>query len=221
MKKLLIAMLMFAATGVAGAAQTGARGHAQGQAPAVAAVDSGGVVAYSDTTSADSSVAVGASAPAVGHSVSLSFKDVSDPFGLIAYLTTIGIGGVVVAIFFVILCLIVMLSPVALIVMILYFVFRRRKERYKIVEKAMETGRPLPKDMLNPDLESKELLWRKGVKNFFIGLGLVALFLSFGFDSLTGVGALVAIYGVGQAVIARTSVGKGGGGRSHGGDGEE
>ena len=114
-----------------------------------------------------------------------------------------------------------MLSPVALIVMILYFVFRRRKERYKIVEKAMETGRPLPKDMLNPDLESKELLWRKGVKNFFIGLGLVALFLSFGFDSLTGVGALVAIYGVGQAVIARTSVGKGGGGGSHGGDGEE
>ena len=205
MKKLLIAMLMFAATGVAGAAQTGARGHAQGQAPAVAAVDSGGVVAYSDTTSADSSVAVGASAPAVGHSVSLSFKDVSDPFGLIAYLTTIGIGGVVVAIFFVILCLIVMLSPVALIVMILYFVFRRRKERYKIVEKAMETGKPIPDELRRTETMSPDMLWRKGIRNASIGLGIVALALCKGSNFIGGVGLIILFYGVGQAVIARTT----------------
>ena len=218
MKKLLIAMLMFAATGVAGAAQTGARGHAQGQAPAVAAVDSGGVVAYSDTTSADSSVAVGASAPAVGHSVSLSFDDISDPLSLIANLTTIGAGGVAMAILMVVIGLVFLLSPVILAVVILYLLFRRRNERYNSAGKAMETGQPLHKDVRRAEMESKELLWRKGVKNFFIGLGLVALFLSLGVDGLAGVGALVALYGVGQAVIARTSARKGRDGGEDSGD---
>ena len=72
----------------------------------------------------------------------------------------------------------------------------------------METGQPLPDDMKRGAIESNEVLWRKGVKNFFIGLGLIAVFVSFDIESLIGVGVLVALYGAGQGVIAKTSAGK-------------
>ena len=137
-----------------------------------------------------------------------TINDVSDPFNLIAYLTNLDFGGVIVAIFFVLLCIITVLSPVILIAVILYLVFKRRNDRYRVIEKAMETGQPLPDDMKRGAIESNEVLWRKGVKNFFIGLGLIAVFVSFGIESLIGVGVLVALYGAGQGVIAKTSAGK-------------
>ena len=172
------------------------------QADGKAGADS--IVAYSDTTAADTAAAQQHDM-VQGHTGNFSLDDVTDPFKLIAYLATIGVGGVIVAIFFVIMCLLVLFSPVIVIVLILYLLFRRRKERYRLVEKAMETGHPLPEGMRGTELESSEVLWRKGVKNFFIGLGLIAVFLSFDWDVFVGIGALVALYGAGQAVIAYTT----------------
>ena len=173
-----------------------------------AVTDTNGIVAYSDTTVTDTAAANSADGEDQHGAGAMTINDVSDPFNLIAYLTTLDFGGVIVAIFFVLLCIITVLSPVILIAVILYLVFKRRNDRYRVIEKAMETGQPLPDDMKRGALESNEVLWRKGVKNFFIGLGLIAVFVSFGIESLIGVGVLVALYGAGQGVIAKTSAGK-------------
>ena len=53
--------------------------------------------------------------------------------------------------------------------------------------------------------QSDEYLWKKGIKNVFLGIGLAILFKCLGADPLTGIGWLVALYGVGQAVISKTS----------------
>lgn len=173
-----------------------------------AVTDTNGIVAYSDTTVTDTAAANSADGEDQHGTGVWTINEVSDPFNLIAYLTTLDLGGVIVAIFFVLLCIITVLSPVILIAVILYLVFKRRNDRYRVIEKAMETGQPLPDDMKRGAIESNEVLWRKGVKNFFIGLGLIAVFVSFGIESLIGVGVLVALYGAGQGVIAKTSAGK-------------
>lgn len=211
MEKFIVTLLMAVTLCLPAAARHGAQGQGRQSVAATAAVDTGAVVAYSDTTATDTA-AYGAGTNATGTGVSrhysFSIDDVTDPFNLIAYLATIGAGGVVVAIFFVILCLLVVFSPVILLVVILVMVSKRRSERYKVVEKAMETGRPVPDDIRPSVFDSKELLWRKGIRHIFIGIGLVALFWCFGWDRLTGVGLLVMLYGAGQAVIARTSARK-------------
>lgn len=209
MKNLLVTLTMAVAFGLAAEAQSSAYKPNANAASEVNAADTAGIVAYSDTASADTAAyASHPSGQTWQQPVSdddPSWNHVNDPFELIAYLTTVGMGGVVVAVFFVLLCVVLVFSPIILVAVILYLVFKRRNERYKIMEKAMETGRPLPADMQRQELESSEILWRKGVRNFFVGLGLVAVFLPLDLEQLGGIGVLVALYGVGQAVIAYTT----------------
>lgn len=55
---------------------------------------------------------------------------------------------------------------------------------------------------------SDEWLWRRGIRNLAIGLGIALLFLCMGAKAITGVGLLIACYGGGQMVMARTSANK-------------
>ena len=73
---------------------------------------------------------------------------------------------------------------------------------YEVAEKAMENGQPIPDQFMEPE---KTDTWQRGVKNIFIGVGIAVLFYCFGFESLAGIGWLVAICGVGQAVIGKAS----------------
>lgn len=201
MKRLLITMLTVVALGLNAAAQTGKGSHGTQQ-------DTAAIVMYSDTTSTDTTASAATAYSndnGEDNSIKVTFKDVSDPFNLIAYLTTIGAGGVVVAIFFVILCLLTVFSPVILVAIVLYLVFKRKRERYRIVEKAMETGQPIPDEMRRTETMSPDMLWRKGIKNASIGLGIVALALCLDWDFLVGFGLIMVFYGGGQAVISRTT----------------
>ena len=203
MKNLIVTLIAFVALGLPAAAAPNAHEQDTLEAQGASAADTIGIVAYSDTTAADTAVATGGDGGSNPHG--MWFGDVDDPLNLVAYLSTIGAGGVIVAVFVVILGLLFLLSPFIVIALILYFLFKRNKDRYRMAEKAMETGQPMPEGMRATEFESSEALWRKGVKNFFIGLGLIAVFLSLGIEELTGIGILVALYGAGQGVIARTT----------------
>lgn len=201
--KSLIATLMVA---LAACMPVHAQRSAYGQvSDAAQAADTAGIVAYSDTTVVDTA----ATEPVVdnggGSRWELSIKDVDEPFTLIAYLATIGVGGVIVAVFFVLLCLLTVFSPVILIAVVLYMVMKRKNARYRLVEKAMETGTPIPDEIRRSETLDGGMLWRRGIRNASIGLGIVAFAICVGSGWVAGIGLIVAVYGAGQAVIARTS----------------
>lgn len=190
-------------------AQTHKSGHATPTEQVAGRTDTAGIAAYSDTTSVDSADTAAQASQDTYYDDDFykrfSLDDVNDPFNLIAYLTTIGVGGVIVAIFFVILCLLTVFSPVILIAVILYLLVRRKRERYRIIEKAMETGQPIPDELRRTETMSSDMLWRRGIRNASIGLGIVALALCMWSDFVGGVGLVILFYGLGQAVIARTT----------------
>ena len=99
-------------------------------------------------------------------------------------------------------------APFIILALVLWLIFRNRNRRYKLAEKAMETGQPLPQELIRTEQQSDEYLWKKGIKNTALGIGLVAFFYCLGADPLVGIGWLGALFGVGQAVIAKTSASK-------------
>ena len=67
----------------------------------------------------------------------------------------------------------------------------------------MEMGQLPPAKADAAFAESDEMLWKKGVKNSALGLGLALMFFMFDAEGLAGVGLLVLCYGLGQVYMAR------------------
>ena len=77
----------------------------------------------------------------------------------------------------------------------------------KLAQMAMEKGQPIPDELLNnqPDEVSDE--YQKGMRQCFVGVGLM-IFLYFAAGTIGfGIGALVFCIGLGK-VLAAKSVGK-------------
>lgn len=183
------------------------RHHPQVVNPISVPNDTTGIVAYSDTTSIDTA---GTSIPAGDDDSfddedfyvdNISIHDLKDMFGL-------GVGGTLLAIFIVVLTVLICLAPFLLVGFIIYVISKNRRQRYQLAEKAMESGQEIPQELVRIERQSDEYLWKKGIKNIFVGIGLAILFKCLGADPLTGIGWLVALYGVGQAVISKTSSSK-------------
>lgn len=163
---------------------------------------SSGVDAFSDTTSIDSAY-------------SSSFDDdwdSDDPVekGVGKMLENIFsdsavVPGMVIAIIAIV--IIFLLAPLLIIIAIFYFVNKNRKEKMKLAQMAMEKGQPIPDELLNnvPDEVSDE--YQKGMRQCFVGVGLM-IFLYFAAGTIGfGIGALVFCIGLGK-VLAAKSVGK-------------
>ena len=183
------------------------RHHPQVVNPTSLPDDTAGIVAYSDTTSIDTA---GTSLPA---SVDDDFddedvyvdnfplNDLKDMFG-------VGVGGTIIAILVILVMLLIAIAPFLVVIFIVYLVFKNRRQRYELAEKAMSSGQQIPQELVRTERQSDDYLWKKGIKNIFVGIGLAILFKCLGADPLTGIGWLVALYGVGQAVISKTSSSK-------------
>ena len=163
-----------------------------------------GIEAFSDTTSADTSTAVASSyddddddAPQYSK---YSTTRYSDPFDYVGNM--FGTGGVVVIC---ILCLVfgllLIFSPFILLFLVIRLLMRRHDDRVRLAEMAMEKGQPIPESEKGIDRQSDEYLVKQGLRNAFLGGGLCVMFLIWDSDFLAGIGALVLLYGLGQAVI--------------------
>jgi hypothetical protein len=91
---------------------------------------------------------------------------------------------------------------------VVWIIVRNRNQRLKLAEKAMESGQPIPQEALKPVVETDDELWNKGIRNLFLGLGLIACGYFLIGDLLQGIGVVLAFYGAGQALIARSSKNK-------------
>ncbi len=208
MKKYLITILLIGALFTMNTAMAQKHRHNPKVVNTTSVPDTMGIEAYSDTTSTDTAGVT--SYPAnydddwddedvfVDH---FSFKDLRDLLG-------IGVGGGLIAGLAIFLVMLFLLAPFLIIILIIYLIFRNRRQRYQLAEKAMESGQQIPEELVRTEQQSDEYLWKKGIKNIFLGIGIAVLCYSLGADPLSGIGWLVSFYGIGQAVIAKTSINK-------------
>ena len=108
----------------------------------------------------------------------------------------------------VILVFLFLCSPFIVLGLFIWYLVRRNRQRLDFARQAMENGQPIPQEMLSMELQTDSYMWSKGVRNVFLGLGLIVFGLFVSIEILGAVGALLICMGAGQCVIAKTS-GKG------------
>ena len=70
--------------------------------------------------------------------------------------------------------------------LVLFFIYRNRKQKMRLAEMAMKQGQPIPDQLLVEHKESDDELWKTGIRQTFLGVGLLAFF---GYlDSTLGIG---------------------------------
>ena len=161
------------------------------------------VEAFSDTTTVDTTT----TASVVGNTQNPWDQD-WDEFDVrnsSSFLESVGIEmSDLTGMFFVlaILFLLFILAPVAIIGLILYFIYKNRKDRMRLAEMAMKSGKAIPLDVMGSPIGSTDALWNKGIKQLFLGAGLAILLWMFIGKIGFGIGALVMLLGCGNLVIA-------------------
>ena len=96
--------------------------------------------------------------------------------------------------------------PIIIIIGVVYLINRNRKEKYKLAQMAVQNGQPIPEQLL----EGKKDEWDRddyaaGMRQLFLGIGLMFFFGYTAGKVGFGIGALVFCIGLGKVVIAKTS----------------
>lgn len=161
------------------------------------------VEAYSDTTSVDTAFSqVGnddESNQSRSHSI-YSLDNYDDPFDFFG--SVFGKGTLFFVMFLMLVIgLLFVFAPLIIIFIIFKYLYRRHKDRMRIMEMAMEKGVDVPEEQRPIDKQSDEYLIKRGLRNFFLGAGLVAMFAFWHWHFMAGIGALVSVYGLGQLAM--------------------
>ena len=168
------------------------------------AADTAGIEAFSDTTSVASNQSVVSNGDDWDDDDDIrEFNRAWDDFKI--NLPFLGIGGGVMAALAIILLLFLSLAPFILFGFIVWVILKNRNQRYKLAEKAMEQGQQIPEPLLKDTTKTNKDLWSRGIRNVFLGIGLAVFFMCWDARFLSGLGWLLCFYGVGQAVIAKTT----------------
>ena len=101
-----------------------------------------------------------------------------------------------------ILFILFVLFPI-IIIGVVFIINRRRKERLKIAQLAMDKGQPIPDHLFKEEAVETTNDYQSGVRQIFTGIGL-AIFLGLIIGKVgVGIGALVFFIGLGKWYIAR------------------
>lgn len=166
-----------------------------------------GVEAFSDTTGgakdeADSLLAAATGQAGKQHVVT---DDLDDDFGSNFLSRMFSDRQIVNALFAAFLLCIIFVMPFVVIIMLIRYFIKRHNDNVLLAEKAIEKGYPLSSlptaGKWNVYYNQKQ--WEKGVRQIFVGAGLMVLALCLSNAALFGVGALVIFMGIGQLVIRR------------------
>lgn len=156
---------------------------------------------FSDTTDTvvDDSTVVSASHRMGGYSVGSG--SVID--GVFSNLGVEGLAGMTFVL--VILLIIFVISPLTILGVILFFVFRNRRQKIQLAETAVRQGQPIPDQLLVDNRVQNDDLWQRGIRQTFLGIGLM-VFLGYVAGEIGfAIGALVTFIGIGKLVIVKTT----------------
>lgn len=129
----------------------------------------------------------------------------------------IALAGMVFAIF--VLVIVFLLSPILILITVFYFINKNRRERYKLAQAAVEHGQPIPDGLIAGQKKAKQAKAEAGVSNAsganedyatgirqtFLGIGLMIFFVYLGVSVGIGIGALVTCIGLGKVFVSKTS----------------
>lgn len=194
-------MLMLVLTlGIPQATMAQKHRHTPQQQELVDSTSKGGVEVFSDTTST-AAASTPATAPdnwpqddddAVDAVISQAFKSLD--------------GDATVAMLFILamLFIIFVLAPVLIIAALFYFIYKNRRQKMKLAQMAMQQGQPIPQQLLDDQANDVTDEYQKGLRQCFVGVGLM-IFLYYAAGTVgLGIGALVFCIGLGKVVAAKT-----------------
>ena len=95
------------------------------------------------------------------------------------------------------------LAPVLIIIALFYFINKNRKEKMRLAQMAMQQGQPIPDQLLNEQSTDINDEYQKGLRQCFVGVGLM-IFLGLTAGEVGfGIGALVCCIGLGKIVAGK------------------
>ena len=104
-----------------------------------------------------------------------------------------------------VLLIIFVLAPVLIIVALFYFINKNRKEKMRLAQMAMQQGQPIPDQLLNEKPIDVDDEYQKGMRQCFVGVGLM-IFLGYAAGEVGfGIGALVFCIGLGKVFASKTA----------------
>lgn len=103
-----------------------------------------------------------------------------------------------------VLFIIFVLSPVLIIVVLFYFIRKNRKDKMRLAQMAMQNGQPIPDKLLEDKVNNVTEEYQRGMRQCFVGVGLM-IFLGYAAGHVGfGVGALVFCIGLGKVFASKT-----------------
>ncbi len=220
MKKIIITMTMLLALGMG--VQTAAQKHRHTpQAPTelVDSANKNAVEVYSDTTSTDTANTSSTVTKRKGtvtvtyptspwSSRSTTYElDEDDAENMISNLFNNIDHKDLMGMFFVlcVLLIIFVLAPVLIIIALFYFINKNRKQKMKLAQMAMQQGQPIPEQLLDDKPGNVDDEYQKGMRQCFVGVGLM-VFLGYAAGQVGfGIGALVFCIGLGKVFASRSA----------------
>ncbi len=211
MKKVLMTLAMLLALGAGVQAAGQKHRHTPQQQELVDSTNKDGVEVYSDTTSTDTTIQaskghVTINTPMGSQSWDYSVDD--EDLGSIVHnafseLKGKDLAGILLVLG--VLLIIFVLAPVLIIIALFYFINKNRKEKMRLAQMAMQQGQPIPDQLLNDSPASVNDEYQKGMRQCFVGVGLM-VFLGYAAGNVGfGIGALVFCIGLGKVFASRTA----------------
>ncbi len=218
MKRVLITLAMLLALG-SGVQAAGQKHRHTPQAELVDSTSKDAVEVYSDTTGTDTATAsstvtkhkgkVTVTYPTSPWSTNSTTYEVDDEdLGSIIHnvfsdMKGSDLAGILLVLG--VLLIIFVLAPVLIIVALFYFINKNRKEKMRLAQMAMQQGQPIPDQLLNDSPANINDEYQKGMRQCFIGVGLM-VFLGYAAGNVGfGIGALVFCIGLGKVFASRTA----------------
>ena len=201
MKKVLITLTLLLTLGMTTEMVAQKHRHTPQAKELVDSTSKDAVEVYSDTTSASTTVAD------TDNDDDWTRDDAQYPATIMDHMLDKAAEGSseIAGMFFVlaVLLIIFVVSPVFIIIALFYFINKNRKDKMRLAQMAMQQGQPIPDKLLEEQVGSGDEDFKKGMRQCFIGVGLM-IFLGFAAGTIGfGVGALVFCIGLGKIVAVK------------------
>lgn len=163
-----------------------------------------GIEAFSDTSSVDTSSSVIYNGNGAMNNVdSYDANSDTDPFAVFENIFASKFWTITILVIVILLGITISLMPLIIVVLLIRFLVKRHNDQVRLAEMAMESGQPISDEQMPLSKKSPDYMWRRGIRNVSIGIGLMLFFWFLGAEPLVGIGGLVACLGAGQMFMVR------------------